>query len=107
MDNTARPAGRKLSSSALQFKKVLQALANGDLPHSDVEAHLQRLLKSGALPDELRNVLQRYDSIEPLPAYAHTEILRILNEATVRAVAPSADSDPARSQPQQDGCILR
>jgi formylglycine-generating enzyme required for sulfatase activity len=102
MDKTARPADRKISSSASQFKKVLQALANGDLPYSDVEAHLQRLLKSGALPDELREVLQRYDSIEPLPAYAHIEILRILNEATVRAAAPSADSDPARSQPQQD-----
>ena len=103
MDNTARPADRKISSSASQFKKVLQALANGDLPYSDVEAHLQRLLKSGALSEELRGVLQRYDSIEPLPAYAHIEILRILNEATVRAAAPSADSDPARSQPQQDG----
>jgi formylglycine-generating enzyme required for sulfatase activity len=103
MDNTARPADRKISSSAAQFKKVLQALANGDLPYSDVEAHLQRLLKSGALPDELREVLQRYDSIEPLPAYAHIEILRILNEATVRAGASSADSDPPRSHSQQDG----
>src|ERR1700733_2972352 len=80
MDNTARPADRKNSSSASQFKKVLQALANNALPDSDVESHLQRLLKSGAMPDVLRAVLQRYDSIEPLPAYAHTEILRFLNE---------------------------
>ncbi len=103
MDYTARPADRKISASAAQFKKVLQALENGDLPYSDVEAHLQRLLKAGASPEELRGVLQRYDSIEPLPAYAHIEILRILNEATMRAAAPSADSDPARSQPPQDG----
>jgi sulfatase modifying factor 1 len=102
MDNTARPADRKISSSASQFKKVLQASANGDLPYSDVEAYLQRLLKSGALPEELREVLQRYDSIEPLPAYAHTKILRFLNEAMVRAAAQGANSDPARSQPQQD-----
>jgi sulfatase modifying factor 1 len=102
MSNTARPADRKISASASLFKKVLQACANGDLPYSDVESHLQRLLKSGALPEELRDVLQRYESIEPLPAYAHAEILRILNEATARAAVPNVDSDPARSE-LQDG----
>jgi formylglycine-generating enzyme required for sulfatase activity len=100
MSNTARPTDRKISSSASLFKKVLQAFANGDLPYSDVQSHLQRLLNSGASPEELREVLQRYDSIEPLPAYAHVEILRDLNEAIARAAAPNVDSDPARSQPQ-------
>jgi sulfatase modifying factor 1 len=96
----ARPADRKISSSASLFKKVLQAFANGDLPYSDVESHLQRLLKSGASPEELREVLQRYESIEPLSAYAHAEILRILSEAIARTVVPNVDSDPARGQPQ-------
>jgi sulfatase modifying factor 1 len=100
MSNTLRPVDRKISSSASLFKKVLQAFANGDLPYSDVESHLQRLLDSGAAAEELREVLQRYESIEPLPAYAHVEILRILNEAMARAAAPNVDSDPARSQPQ-------
>ena len=84
MSNTERPADRKISSSASLFKKVLQAFANGDLPYSDVESHLQRLLNSGASPEELREVLQRYESIEPLPAYARVEILRTLNEAIAR-----------------------
>jgi len=97
MNNTARPA---ISSSASQFKKVLQAFANGDLPYSDVESHLQRLLNSGASPEELRDVLHRYESIEPLPAYARVEILRVLNEAMVRAAAAKVDSAPAGSEPQ-------
>jgi sulfatase modifying factor 1 len=100
MSNTARPTDRNISSSASLFKKVLQAFANGDLPYSDVQSHLQRLLNSAASPEELREVLQRYDSIEPLPAYAHVEILRDLNEAIARAVAPNVDSDPVRSQSQ-------
>jgi len=58
------------------------------------------LLGSGASAEELREVLQRYQSIEPLPAYAHVEILRILNEAIARTAIPNVDSDPARSQPQ-------
>ncbi|HWS63231.1 MAG TPA: SUMF1/EgtB/PvdO family nonheme iron enzyme [Steroidobacteraceae bacterium] len=61
---------------------------------------MQRLLGSGASAEELREVLQRYQSIEPLPAYAHVEILRILNEAIARTAVPNVDSDPARSQPQ-------
>jgi len=98
MSNTARPADRKISSSASLFKKVLQAFANGDLPYSDVQSHSQRLLTSGASPEELRDVLNRYEAIEPLPAYAHAEILRLLNDAI--AVAPNVDADPERSQPQ-------
>src|ERR1700730_14684964 len=100
MSNTARPADRKISSSASQFKKVLQAFANGDLPYSDVETHVERLFNSGASPEELRDVLHRYESIEPFPAYAHAEILRILSEAVVRAAAAKADSDAAVSEPQ-------
>src|SRR6266851_2376728 len=100
MSNTARPTDRKISSSASLFKKVLQAFANGDLPYSDVQSHLERLLNTDASPEELREVLNRYESIEPLPAYAHEEILRLLNEAIARAAAPNVDSDPARSQPQ-------
>jgi formylglycine-generating enzyme required for sulfatase activity len=88
-----------MSSSASLFKKVLQAFANGDLPYSDVESHLQRLLNSGASAEELREVLQRYESIEPLPAYAHAEMLRNLNEAIARAAATNVDFDPTRSQP--------
>jgi formylglycine-generating enzyme required for sulfatase activity len=100
MNNTARPADRKISSSASLFKKLLQAFANGDLPYSDVQSDLQRLLTTGASPEELREVLQRYQSIEPLAANAHAEILRILNEAMERAAALKSDSDAAQSQAQ-------
>src|ERR1700730_1877305 len=98
MNNTEKPADRKISSSAALFKKVLQAFANGDLPYSDVESHLQRLLNGGASAEELRDVLQRYESIEPLPAYANGEMLRNLNEAIARAAPTNVDPDPARTQ---------
>ena len=67
MNNTERPADRKISSSASQFKKVLQALANGDLPYSDVESHLQRLLGSGASAEELQGII--YDVGRAIPRY--------------------------------------
>src|SRR2546425_8643308 len=93
MNTTARPADRKISSSGSQFKKVLQAFANGDLPYSDVQGHLQRLLGSGASPEEMRDILQRYQSIEPLPEYAHDEILRSLHEAIARAPPPAPEPE--------------
>jgi formylglycine-generating enzyme required for sulfatase activity len=95
MNNTEKPADRK--SSASLFKKVLQAFANGDLPYSDVQSALQRLLATGASPEELREVMQRYQSIEPLPGYAHVEVLRILNEAMERAAALKLESDAAQN----------
>src|SRR5882757_9172956 len=100
MNNTARPTDRKISTSASLFKKLLQAFANGDLPYSDVQSDLQRLLTTGASPEELRQVLNRYESIEPVPAYAHVEVLRILDEAAERAAALKAGPDPAQGQPQ-------
>src|SRR5882672_7414842 len=100
MNNTERPADRKISTSAALFKKLLQAFAIGDLPFSDVQSDLQRFLTTGASPEELREVMQRYQSIEPLPAYALGEILRILNEAIERAAALKSDSDAAQGQAQ-------
>src|SRR5882757_268944 len=100
MNNTARPTDRKISTSASLFKKLLQAFANGDLPYSDVQSDLQRLLTTGASPEELREVMHRYESIEPLPARSHAEILRILDEAIERAAALKSDPDAAPSQVQ-------
>jgi formylglycine-generating enzyme required for sulfatase activity len=97
MNNTERPADRKISASASLFKKVLQAFANGDLPYSDVQSGLQRLLATGAPPEDLREVMHRHQSIEPLPPHAHVEILRILNEAMERAAALRLDADAAQS----------
>src|SRR6202051_2864589 len=100
MNNTEKPADRKISASASLFKKVLQAFANGDLPYSDVQSGLQHLLSTGASPEELREVMHRYQSIEPLPAYAHADIVRILNEAIERAAALQLELDAAQSQAQ-------
>jgi formylglycine-generating enzyme required for sulfatase activity len=85
------------------FKKVLQAFVNGDLPYSDVQSDLQRLLTAGASPKELGEVFHRYDSIEPVPAPARGEILRMLKEALDRVPVLPMDLDSAQSQPQEPG----
>jgi formylglycine-generating enzyme required for sulfatase activity len=98
MNNTTKPADRKISASASLFKKTLQAFANGDLPYSDVQSGLQRLLTGSASPEELREVMRRYQSIEPLPAYAHADIVRILNEAIERSATLKLVADAGQSQ---------
>jgi formylglycine-generating enzyme required for sulfatase activity len=87
------------SSSASMFEKVLRAFAEGDLHYADVQLDLRRLLGGGAPPEELLEVLQRWELIEPLPDYAHEGILRHLNEAIDLAAEQNAEADSA---PEQD-----
>ncbi len=80
--------GRNPSSAAAVFKKVLHAFEDRDLPYADVVFHLRRLLAASASPQELLEVLRRYEWIEPLPEYTLEEIQGILNEAVKRAPSP-------------------
>jgi formylglycine-generating enzyme required for sulfatase activity len=82
------------------FEKVLRAFAEGDLHYADVQLDLKRLLTSGASPQKLLEVLQRWELIEPLPDYAHEGVLRLINEAIELAEAQSADADAAPDQIQ-------
>jgi formylglycine-generating enzyme required for sulfatase activity len=74
------------------FEKVLRAFAEGDLHYADVQLDLKRLLKSGASPQKLLVVLERWELIEPLPDYAHAGVLRLINEAIDLAEAQNADA---------------
>jgi sulfatase modifying factor 1 len=82
------------------FEKVLQAFRSGDLPYADVRSDLKRLLAAGAPAQELREVLRRWESTEPLPGYAHEEVVQLLDAAKIPArdtgsnPAPSEHSDP-------------
>ena len=80
--------GRNPSSAAAVFKKVLHAFEDRDLPYADVVFHLRRLLAASASPQELLEVLRRYEWIEPLPEYTLEEIQGILNEAVKRTPSP-------------------
>jgi chromosome segregation ATPase len=76
----AEPGNPGHSFSAATFRKVLKGFEIGDLPYTEVKFQLKRLL-STASPGELREVLRRSESTEPLPEYAYREVQSLLNEA--------------------------
>ena len=92
--------GPKISFPAMAFRKVLKGFEIGGLPYAEVQFQLKRLLATGASPAELREVLRRSELIEPLPDYAHSEVLGLLDDAieqagqlsdTEAALEPGAD----------------
>jgi sulfatase modifying factor 1 len=76
---------------ASTFDKVLQAFGSGDLPYTEVQFYLKRLLKTGTSPEELLDILRRRESINSLPEYAHVELLGLLDEAIEQEAAQKAD----------------
>src|SRR6202453_3217603 len=99
MNDTGRGADRmgpRISSPASMFEKVLRAFTEGDLHYADVQLDLKRLLTSGAPPEKLLEVLERWELLDPLPDYAHEGVLRLINEALELAAAQNPDVDPAQ-----------
>src|ERR1700722_17188030 len=94
----------KISTPESVFEKVLVAFETGGFTYADVLEQLQRLLATGASPTQLLEVLQHRELAEPLPAYAHREVLGLLNdaiahdEAISREAALRADEETALSQ---------
>jgi formylglycine-generating enzyme required for sulfatase activity len=82
------------SFAASSFRKVLKGFEIGGLPYADVQFHLQRLLAAGTPPDELQEVLRRCELITPLPAYAHADVMQVIEEAKERAAAMAAEQPP-------------
>jgi sulfatase modifying factor 1 len=70
-----RPNGK---SPAATFEKVLRAFDTGGLSFSEVRLTLKQQLTEGASPEDLLKVMRQRELIEPLPEYAHQEILAIL-----------------------------
>jgi formylglycine-generating enzyme len=103
MKDTGRGADRmgpRISSPASMFEKVLRAFTEGDLHYADVQLDLKRLLTSGAPPEKLLEVLERWELLDPLPDYAREGVLRLINEAMELAAVqdPNADSAPGQIQ---------
>src|SRR5229473_2928268 len=81
----------KTSSPASAFTKVLRSFETGGFTYRDVVAELKRLLKAGASPTELSEILRRREFVEPLPVDAHQEVLGLLDAAKERAAAEAID----------------
>jgi formylglycine-generating enzyme required for sulfatase activity len=89
----------RTSTPVSVFEKVLRAFETGGFTFSEVRAQLTRLLATGASPTELLEILRRRESIEPLPEYAHIEMLGILNDAMARAAARLKSAKTSPLQP--------
>jgi sulfatase modifying factor 1 len=81
----------KTSSPASAFAKVLRSFETGGFTYHDVVAELKRLLKAGASPTEMSEILRRREFVEPLPVDAHKEVIGLLDAAKERAAAEAVD----------------
>jgi formylglycine-generating enzyme required for sulfatase activity len=90
--------GPRISFPAIAFRKVLKGFEIGGLPYAEVQFQLKRLLATGASASELREVLRRSELIEPLPEYAHSEVLGLLDEAVEREAGQQSDAETALEQ---------
>jgi len=88
------------SFSAATFRKALKGFEIGGLPYMEVQSQLKRLL-AGVSPRDLREVLRRGKSIEPLPEYAYREVRRVLDEVIEQDVAPQTDPDGVSESEQK------
>src|ERR1700730_7261620 len=103
--------GSKTSSPALVFERILRAFETGSFAYTDVLAELKLLLAAGASATELLEILQRRELIEPLPEFAHVEVLGLLDDAIARAAAEAvvsgepqnADSNTSPDQTPESG----
>jgi myosin heavy subunit len=93
------------NSTAGMFENVLRAFEDGDLTFFDFQSTLKRLLADGASPDEFLKILRRRELIEPMPKYAHEEILGLLEAEirvnAVRSAKAAAVANPGLSSTEQ------
>jgi chromosome segregation ATPase len=85
---------------AATFRRALTRFEIGDLPYTEVQFELKRLL-AGVSRRELRELLRRSESIEPLPAYAYREVRRFLDETIEQDVALQTDPAGVREQEEE------
>jgi len=88
------------SFSAVTFRKALKGFEVGGLPYAEVQVELKRLL-AGFSRRELRELLRRSESIEPLPKYAYREVRRFFDETIEQDVALQTDPDGVREQEEE------
>jgi formylglycine-generating enzyme len=97
----------KVSSALPLFEKVLRGFETGGFTYTDVLQQLERLLATGESPAALMEILQRRESVEPLPEYAHDAVLGVLNGALARDEAQEQTSPEEAQSTTAFGVALR
>jgi septal ring factor EnvC (AmiA/AmiB activator) len=85
------------NSFSATFRKALKGFEIGGLAYSEVQFELKRLL-AGVSGREVRELLRRSESVEPLPEYAYREVRRFLDEMIEQDVALPTDPGGVREQ---------
>ena len=94
-------AGKHVESvSAATFRKALKRFEFGDLPYTEIQLEIRRLL-AGVSRRELGELLRHSESIDPLPSYAYREVRRFLDQAIDQDVALQTDPDGVREHEEQ------
>jgi formylglycine-generating enzyme required for sulfatase activity len=88
----------RTSTPAAVFEKVLGAFRTGGFNYADFLKQSKHLVDNAASPTELLEVLERFEWVEPLPEYAHAEVLGFLNDAIGRAAVQNPNPDGAADQ---------
>jgi chromosome segregation ATPase len=86
--------------SAATFRKALKGFEFGGLAYSEVQIELKRLL-AGVSRRDLREVLRRSKSMEPLPEYAYREVRRLLDETIEQDATSQSESGEVREQEEE------
>jgi hypothetical protein len=92
--------GEPGNSFSATFRKALKGFEIGGLAYPKVQFEIKRLV-AGVSRRELRELLRRSESIEPLPEYAYHEVRRFLNETIEQDVALQTDPGGVREQEEE------
>ncbi len=82
--------GEPGNSFSATFRKALKGFEIDGLAYPKVQFEIKRLV-TGVSRRELRELLRRSESIEPLPEYAYREVRRFLDETIEQDVALQTD----------------
>jgi chromosome segregation ATPase len=87
-------------SFSASFRKALKGFEIGGLAYPQVQFEIKQLV-TGVSRRELRELLRRSESIDPLPEYAYREVRRFLDETVEQDVALQTDPDDVREQEEE------
>jgi hypothetical protein len=88
------------NSFSATFRKALKGFEIGGLAYPQVQFEIKQLV-TGVSRRDLRELLRRSESIDPLPEYAYREVRRFLDETVEQDVALQTDPDDVREQEEE------
>ncbi len=78
----------------MAFARVLRSFQTGGVSYNDFLTQVDQQLSAGASPTDMLEILRRRESVEPLPAYAHTALFGLLSNRP-----QTADTEPPAVKP--------